>query len=164
MLNHNKRKTLKAISGVSAGLISFGLVPKTMAASQIFNQNDIEGNPILSITHTETVFGRTFFIENMSDEAIKLETLVPGRITTSSGEFDINSLLVDGPMEIQPATTQAHSISTDGRIQNKATWKTLKSTSKVLVTKGRVRPVKISTHDQANLSAPKPSVHTGYFA
>lgn len=164
MLNHDKRKTLKAISGVSAGLISLGLAPKILAASQILNQNSIEDNPALSITHTETVFGRTFFIQNISDQAIKLETVVPGRIATSSGEFDINTLLVNGPLEIQPGTTQAHSISADGRIQNKATWKTVESNSKVLATKGRVQPVKINVHDQAHLSAPKPSVHIGYFA
>lgn len=159
LVNQFKRKSLKTIASAAAGMTAVGLSPISLAAGQSF-----EGEAALSITHTETVFGHTVFIENLSDETIKLESLNPGRFSTASGEFDMNRLLQDRSLEIQPATTQAHNVSEDGRVHNWAVWNTIESTSNPLVTRGRVRPVNIYVYDPSLSAAPKKMIHSGRFA
>jgi len=159
LVNQYKRKSLKTITRAVAGMTAVSMSSILLASGQ-----STRGDAALSITHTETVFGRTIFIENLSDAAIKLESLSPGRISTASGEFDINSLIQDGALEIQPATTQAHNISEDGRVHNWAVWNTIESIPDSPVTQGRIRPVNVYVHDQSLAAAPKALVHSGHFA
>jgi len=150
LVNQLRRKSLKTIAGATAGVTAAALSPLSFAGMK-----SMSGQAAISIPHVDTVFGRTLFIQNLSDETVKLESLSPGRFATPSGQFDLNSLLVDGGLEIQPATTQAHNIAQDGRVHNWAVWDTLDSASSSLVTKGQVRPVNIFVHDQSLAAAPK---------
>ncbi len=159
MVNHVKRKSLKTIASAAAGVAAASQIPLTFA-DDVSNSD----NAGLLISHIETVFGQTIFVENLSDETVRLESINPGYIPTSSGKLDVNCLLINGALEIQPATTQAHNISNDGRLHNWAVWKTIESTSQPLVTTGRVRPVNVHLHDQTLSGAPRRFVQTGYFA
>jgi len=159
LVNHVKRKSLKTLATAAAGTAVLSNAPLSMAGSVLGSDS-----ASLTITHVETVFGQTVFIENLSEESVKLESLYPSRFATASGEFDMQSLLGDGALEIQPATTQAHNISDDGRVHNWAVWNTLETSDKSMVTEGRVRPVNVLVHDQSRASAPRATVYNGYFA
>lgn len=159
MVNNVKRKSLKTIARAVTGATVASQAPLSLAAG-ITNQ----ANAAISISHIETVFGQTVIIKNLSDKPALLKSLNPSRISTPSGEFDMNTLLSRGALKINGATTQAINISEDGRIHNWAFWDTLESTVDSIVDEGAVRPVDVLIHHHSLATAPNKLVQTGVFA
>ncbi len=159
MVNQLKRKSLKTIAGAAAGLTAAGMAPIAFAGSKLTSNG-----AAISITHVDTVFGRTLFIENKSDQVVVLESLVPGKLSTPSGQFNINDLLEDGGLEIQPATTQAHNISEDGRKHNWAVWDSIESTDSKFAPVGGIQSIDVFVHDHSLAAAPRAFQHEAAFS
>ncbi|MBX2868864.1 MAG: hypothetical protein KTR18_09325 [Acidiferrobacterales bacterium] len=158
MVNSVRRQSLKTIVGAMAGAAATAQVPLTLAkdVTQL-------GNAGISISHVETVFGQTVMIQNLSDKLARLESLSPSKISTVSGEFDMDVLLSQGPIEIEGATTKAINVAADGRIHNWAIWNTLESSPAEVVENGSLRPVDIFVHHHSLAGPPLRHVQTGTF-
>jgi len=159
LVNQFKRKSLKTLAGAAAGMTAAGLSPIAFAGSKWTSEG-----AAVSVTHVDTVFGRTLFIENRSDEVVTLKSFKPGNLSTPTGQFDLNELLVDGDLEIQPATTQAHNISEDGRKHHWAVWDSIESNGRKVKLAGSESPIDVFVYDHSLAARPKAFQYQGYFS
>jgi len=104
-INSKKRTTLKAMAlGTSAAML-----PGVVVAACRHGSHSIQGGDlVISFSAKAAMDGsRRVIVTNTSDNPITLSHVYPSTVSTIDGQYDLNSLLIDGAKEFAPheATT-----------------------------------------------------------
>jgi len=122
----NKRNALKAIGVTGASAMTGLTAPMVFAGRQSGIDGELQKNSPFSgitITHYDNFQGHTVLLRNSTDRAVTLRNFSPGAVTTPAGEFNLNVLIDSGELTVPANSTQAVSITREGKAARYALWK-----------------------------------------
>jgi len=109
-IDNGKRTTLKLLAVTSAAMAAPAVVSAACRGHKTDTIASTKGNEVLQGTGLVISFAdakpgsnsRAVIITNTKNEKVTLSQVYPGIVSTPQGQYDINTLLKDGPLNFEP--------------------------------------------------------------
>lgn len=108
MIDSNKRRTLKAISGITAVAVipaSVNAATSLVSSDDALSSASADGQQLAVSMVSGHGRWHTVKLTNTSDKAVTVKHVYPGLVSVENKKYDINSLFRAGPLVVEPGET-----------------------------------------------------------